>query len=428
MNNGIKRWLILSAGILANLCQGAAYASSVFAVPMLLRLGLTIMKDGKPAPDMTKWALAFSMNLGMLFIGMLLAGKIADQKGPRMCVLVGGIVFGLGILLAGFANSFAAFCLTFGIMGGLGSGIAYGAIVATAVRWFPDMRGLASGLAVGALGFGPVFIVKIANTLMGPAGPGQVETVAYTLKVLGGSFLVIMSVASLIMTNPPKDYVVGKAAAAGGPAPAAAGMTWKEMMGTPKFWLLYALYACGAFSGLMIISQAKPIYMGIKIAGATPDSMKALAGGFVMTIATFNALGRVAWGTVSDWIGRMWALTLMFLITGVTMFMLPKLSTDPGTIKIAGILIGLCYGGYLGTFPALCGESFGMKSMAVNYALLFSAFSLAAIAGPYVAGYIKNTTGHYDQAFTIAAAVCTVGFVLALVATLSKPKEKKAAA
>lgn len=419
----MKRWLILLAGFLGNLCQGAAYSSSVFAVPMLTHLGLTIMKNGKPAPDMAKWALAFSMNLGMLFIGMLLAGKIADQKGPRICVMVGGTVFGLGMLLGGFAHSFIQFALTFGIMMGLGSGIAYGAIVATSIRWFPDMRGLASGLTVGALGLGTVIIVLLADVLMGPE-PGRVQTVAYSFKLLGASFLVIMVISSLIMTNPPTGFVVGKAAVVGGTAPAASEMTWKEMMSTGRFWMLYILYACGAFSGLMIISQAKQIYLDIPVAGAKLG----MASWFVIAIAMANAFGRFAWGTVSDWIGRMWALTLMFLITGVTMFMLPKLSTEPSMINIAGIFIGLCFGGYLGTFPALCGEAFGVKNMAVNYALLFSAFSLAAITGPYVGGYIKNTTGAYDKAFTVAAIVCTVGFVLALIATLSKPKEARAGA
>ncbi len=423
----MKRWLILLAGILANLCQGAAYASSVFAVPMMMHLGLMIMKAGKPTPDMTKWALAFSMNLGMLPIGMLLSGRIADLKGPRPVVLVGGTIFGLGMLLAGFANTYLHFLLTFGVMMGIGSGMAYGAIVAAAVRWFPDRRGLASGLAVGALGFGPVVIVPVANALMGPAGPGQADTVGLAMRVLGVAFVVIMGLCSLAMTNPPKDYTVGMPAASGGTAPAAVSLSWTEMLGKSRFWLLYMLYVCGAFSGLMIISQAKPIFMGMKLEGLTPDQVKALAGGFVMAIAAANATGRVMWATVSDWIGRLWALTLMFLITAVTMFMMPQLSTGQGSLMVAGLLLGVCFGGYLGTFPALCADAFGPKNMAVNYALLFSGFSIAAIAGPYVAGAVKNASGNYAQSFVIAGIVSGVGFVLALNMSLSECKKVKTA-
>lgn len=413
-----KRWLILAAGILANLCQGAAYASSIFAVPMLTHLGLLVMGPaGKLVPDMSKWALAFSFNLGFLPIGMLLSGKIADQKSPKLVVIFGGFLFGLGMFLAGFSNSFTWFCATFGIMMGIGSGAAYGAIVATTVRWFPDKKGLTSGLAVGALGFGPVIIVPVGMALLGNDPAAQATTVLYTMKVLGIAFLVIIGIASLIMNNPPAGYVpagfVPKTTAAG-KAIVAKEYKWTEMLATGKFWLLYILYVCGAFAGLMIISQAKPIAMDIK-GFASPDAAKLFAGGVVQTIALFNAIGRVFWGFVSDWIGRIPALMLMFLITAVVMFLMPNLATGEKTIIIASILIGACFGGYLGTFPSVCADAFGGKNMAVNYALLFSGFSIAAILGPQVAGKIKVATGSYSQAFTIASGVAAFGFIVAII-------------
>lgn len=426
MNLGIKRWLILICGILANFCQGAAYASSIFAGPMLQHLNLMIQKpDGTMAPDIPKWVAAFSINLAMLPVGMLLSGKIADQKGPRFVVLTGGLIFGLGMFLAGFANSLTMLYVTFGVMMGLGSGAAYGAIVATSVRWFPDMKGLASGLAVGALGFGPFVIVPVAGFLM-THDPDPAIAILYTFKVLGVLFLFIMGLASIIMTNPEKGYVP---AGYTPPAPTAANaatsgkdVAWMEMLGRGRFWLLYILYAFGAFSGLMIISQAKQIAMGLAPSFTDAAAAAKFAGSIVMILALANATGRVLWGFVSDWIGRIQALAAMFLITAVIMFLMPMLTTGTATLILGAVLIGACYGGYLGTFPSVCAESFGSKCMAVNYALLFSAFSVAAIVGPTVGASISKNTGSYNMAFIVAGVLAAIGVVIAVSMIISAKK------
>ncbi len=421
MSNDKKRWLILFAGILANLCQGAAYASSVFAKPMLAHLGLMVAgPDGQMVPDMTKWAMAFSINLACLPIGMLLSGKIADQRSTKLVVVCGGILFGLGMFLAGYANSLATLYITFGVMMGLGSGAAYGAIVSTAVRWFPDKRGLASGLAVGALGFGPAVIAPVAMWLMSMPSD-QATAVLFAFKVLGVAFLAIIALTSLVMSNPPDGYKPANF------SPAATVKTggntgkdfvWTSMLKEGRFWLLYVLYACGAFSGLMIISQMSPIAQAKDLAGLTKEA----AAGVVSFLAMANAVGRVFWGFVSDKIGRLMSLILMFLITAAAMFMMPSMAKDQSTLIVTVLFIGLCYGGYLGIFPSLCADAFGGKNMAVNYGLLFSAFSVAAILGPQVGAGINKSQGSYAQAFVIAAAVALVGGILAIVMRLGERK------
>lgn len=430
MDLGIKRWLILVCGILANFCQGAAYASSIFAGPMLQHLGLMIQKpDGTMAPDIPKWVVAFSINLAMLPIGMLLSGKIADQKGPRFVVLTGGLIFGLGMFLAGFANSLMMLYITFGVMMGLGSGAAYGAIVATSVRWFPDRKGLASGLAVGALGFGPFVIVPVAGALMATNQEHPEIAILFTFKALGVLFLIIMGLASIIMTNPEKGYMPAgytpPAPTAQNAATSGKDVAWVEMLSKGRFWLLYILYACGAFSGLMIISQAKQIAMGLAPTIGDPAEAAKFAASVVMILALANATGRVLWGFVSDWIGRIQALAAMFLITAVIMFLMPMLTTGTATLILGAVLIGACYGGYLGTFPSACAESFGSKCMAVNYALLFSAFSVAAIIGPTVGAKINKELGSYDMAYRLAGGLAALGVIIAIsmIFAAKKPAE-----
>lgn len=445
MNLDQKRWLILFAGILANLCQGAAYASSVFAKPMLTHLGCLVPKmivglggmkvpdpTGAMVPDMTKWAAAFSINLACLPIGMLLSGKLTDKRKSRLVVMLGGAVFGLGMFLSGYSSSLTWFYVTFGVMMGLGSGAAYGAVVSTAVRWFPDKRGLASGLAVGALGFGSFVIAPVAVRLMAIA-PNQNDAVTYTLKVLGIAFLVIFALASIVIAEPSADYKPAgfKPKSIAAKTVSNEGIVWTQMLKRGRFWLLYGMYACGAFSGLMIISQASPIAatMAADIKALGDGKLIAVAaGGVVAVLGLANATGRVLWGYISDKIGRLQSLALMFLITGIMMFLLPKMVGTSHSLKIAAVVIGVCFGGYLGTFPSLCADAFGVKNIAVNYGLLFSGFSVAAIAGPYVGAAINKSSGNYSGAFVIAGVVSTVGLFLTLIAKAVENKKVKATA
>lgn len=409
-----ERWIVLAAGLLVNLCQGAAYASSVFAVPMLTHLGLLVADPaGKMAPDMKMWAAAFAWNLGFLPVGMLLSGKVSDKGNPRLAIILGGTLFGLGMFLAGFATTFQWFIITFGVMMGIGSGMAYGAVVAVAVRWFPDRRGLASGLAVGALGFGSFILAPVADMLMKRAPGSPDEAVLYAFKVLGIAFIIVMGIGSIMLSNPPRDYCPVGYEPNGTGTGTRNDLTWTEMLGRSRFWILYVLYACGAFTGLMIISQAKPIVLG---AGYGKDFATAI----VAMIGLANATGRIAWGFVSDKIGRIASLALMFLLTCGTMLLLPTLMKDQSTLIPATVLIGACFGGYLGTFPSLCADSFGAKNIAVNYAVLFSSFSVAAICGPYIGGFIKNNTGSYDKAFLVAAAVAGLGLLVSAFARAPK--------
>jgi OFA family oxalate/formate antiporter-like MFS transporter len=404
-------------GILANMCMGAAYASSVFAKPILLHLGLTKMgAAGALVPNMALWANAFSINLACLPIGMLLSGKIADSKSPRVVVIGGGILFGLGMFLCGFTSSITWLYIFFGVIMGIGSGAAYGAIVSTSVRWFPDMRGLASGLSVGALGFGTLVIAPVASSLMATAPAGKVP-VLWAFTVLGIAFLIIISLGAIIIKNPPAGYKPQNwTPKASSRAASVSDFTWKQLFGKVEFWILYLMYISGAFSGLMIISQASPIAQ--TMAKLTP----AVAVGIVASMGLANALGRVFWGFISDKIGRLAALLLMFIVTLLVMFLLPGMALAHQTLLIAALAISACYGGYLGIFPSVCADYFGPKNLTVNYAMLFSAFSIAAVAGPKVGAQIFLSTGSYANAFIVAGAVSTIGGILTVVSMLTKKK------
>lgn len=393
MNLDRKRWVVIIAAICANLCQGSAYVFSVYAAPLEKHLGA-------PQPQVS---LAFSLSLGFLPLGMLMAGRYADRGSPRLMVLLGGTLFSLGMFLAGFTNSLTWLYLTYGLMMSLGNGAAYGAAVSAAVRWFPDKRGMASGLVVSALGLGALIIAPIAQWSISQIG------ILHTFKALGIVFLFVVIVASRLINNPPAGYAPANASSGDGVnVVCRSNLNWRAMIAQPVFYQLFVLYLFGTFSGLMVMSRASGIAQ--ELAGMSP----ALASVTVGLLGAANSAGRLAWGAVSDKIGRFRALALMFTLTAIMMIGLASVITDPVLFVPAILLVGLCYGGYLGVFPSVCADAFGSVNLAVNYAVLFTAFSLAGLVGPQVVTLLRTTMDAYAPAFWIAAGICAVGLVMSL--------------
>ncbi len=403
MNLSVKRWLILLVGLVANLCQGMAYTSSVFMLPLGEALG-------RPRAEWSReWGFIFAMCLAFLPVGMIMSGKLADYGKTRFTVLLGAILFGGGLFLAGFGSSVAWIAVTLGIMTSIGSGSAYGTIIGTMVRWFPDKRGLASGLAVGAVGVGPIVLAPIASYCTDAYG------VMNMFKILGIASLIAMGLAALYVQNPPENY---RPAGWTPPAPSGTGaknaaavadLDWKQILRRSLFWLLYVAYVAGAFAGVLVSGLAAPI--GIELAGLTPSQ----ATGAVMLFALCNAGGRVIWGFLSDKFGRVFMLAMAFIITAAAMFTLYGYVHTPGVYLPCLMAAGLCYGGVLGTFPSLSADSFGVKNAAMNLAVLFSSFSIVALVAPQVVAFYRNGgPNEYPKAFLVAGAIAAIGLVLSI--------------
>ncbi len=392
-----KARLVLAAGVAANLFQGAAYSFSVFKGPLKERLGCS-------EPEI---ALAFSLALAFLPVGMLAAGKFSDRGSPRAVIAIGGLMFGCGAFLAGFSSSVGWLYATFGMMMSLGNGAVYGAVVATAVKWYPQRRGMAGGLVVSALGIGTVILAPLAQALIDIPSLG----VMGTFKVLGGLFFAITVGASLFVASPPEGW--GEAADCAQEPCADRQVDWRGMLKQARFWLLYLIYVAGAFSGLMVISQASSIAQ--ELTGLTAAAASLVVG----TLGLANAAGRLCWGSVSDRIGRIAALVLMFGVTAAVMMAFPALASSTPGLIVAVLVVGLCYGGYLGTFPSICADAFGSRHLTVNYAILFSAFSLSGILGPRVGAVLKESTGGYTASFAAGASVAAFGLILTIATAIA---------
>ncbi len=340
---------------------------------------------------------------------MKLSGKLADYGKTRLTVAIAAVLFGGGLFLAGFGNSVAWIAVTLGVMTSLGSGSAYGTVIGTMVRWFPEKRGFASGLAVGAVGVGPIVLAPLAARFTAAYG------VMDMFKILGLASLVAMGLAALYVQNPPAGYrpegwTPPMPSTSSAAKQATVDLNWTQIVRRSLFWLMYFAYIAGAFAGVLVSGLAAPI--AVELAGFTRESSTIA----VMLFALSNAIGRVLWGFLSDRLGRVFMLGAAFAITAVSMLILYGYVSAPGFFLPCVMAAGLCYGGVLGTFPSLSADCFGIKNAAMNLAVLFSSFSIVAILAPQVVAHYRNGgPAEYPKAFLAAGIIAGAGVVLSII-------------
>ncbi|RVU54303.1 OFA family MFS transporter [Anaerosphaera multitolerans] len=386
-----NRWLILISCIIINLCLGAGYAWSVFQGPLMSEFGWTTAQA----------SLAFSISFAMVPVAMIIFGPRQDKEGPRKITFVGGLLFGIGMILTGFVKNLPMLYITYGIILGFGIGMAYGCTTATTVKWFPDKKGLAGGLTAAGFGSGAVVLAPLAVSLIDNYG------VLNAFKFLGVGLLLIICAASLVLKSPA---TLADSTSVG-------GKNFKpfEMMKTSSFWLLWVVYVFGCLAGLMIIGHAA------SIASEYINLSKEIATLVVSLVALANTGGRVFWGMVSDKIGRYSTVMVMFMASGLGLLLL--FLQMQWALSILGILlIALSFGGFLGTFPGITAENWGSKYSGSNYGYMFTAYGLASIFGPRMAAVIKESSGgDYGMAFLVSILLSVVGIILVFI--FKKKKE-----
>jgi len=389
------RWVLVILGMLINLCLGSIYSWSVFVGP----LAAYFTDELGRAVSANEVLLPFSVFLASFAFTMPLAGKYIEEWGPRKTTVVGGVLTGLGWLLASTVSSVEMLYLVYGVVGGVGVGIAYGVPVAVSARWFPDRRGLAVGLTVLGFGFSAFLTANIAGLLIAIAG------VMATFRIFGIAFLLLIVLLALPLAFPPADWrptgwVPG--AASGG---VACECNRGQMVRTPAFYGLWVCYFIGCLAGLMAISIAKPV--GTEL-GIAPAFATVLVGFF----AIFNGGGRPVFGSLTDRLDpRNTAMLSFVLIAGaaLALWLLP----GEATYIVAFAVLWGCLGGWLALAPAATGRFFGTCDYPRCYGLVFLAYGAGAIAGPQLAGFIKTTAGEYLGVFAYVVVLAAIGFAVA---------------
>jgi MFS family permease len=394
-----KRWLVLGMSCLINLCIGSLYAWSVFANPMSEYLSNTTGKH------ITSLAIVFTVANSVGPVTMISGGFINDRFGPRLVILVGGLLFGCGMFFSGFANSVGLLVISYGLGVGLGMGMVYGSTVSNIVKFFPDHRGLAGGLTTASYGVSSVLMSPFINALIGIAG------ITAALKIIG--FLmssIILTAAFFIKKCPPEFMPDNWKPLRNTDGIAREEKDWKKMLKDPVFYMMLLLLCCGAFSGLMVISQASPMaqrMIGLSVTSATVA---------VSTLALLNTCGRVVAGFLSDKLGIVKTLVAIFTLSIVGLLLLYFSGTEDLLRFYVGIAaVGLSFGSIMGVFPAFTASQFGVKNNSMNYGIMFTGFAAAGLFGPTIMSHIYSLSGSYRFAFFVAICLSVSGVVLSVV-------------
>jgi OFA family oxalate/formate antiporter-like MFS transporter len=395
-----KRWIMLAACMIMNICIGSGYAWSIFQKPLI---------------DLYNWtpaeaSMAFTLVMGISALPMVLAGKAQQYVQPKTVILVGGLLFGLGNFFTGFISSLAGLYIVYGTIAGIGMGIVYSGGVSNMIRYFPDKRGFCSGLLAAGMGSGALVVAPIAANLIVTSG------VMDTFKILGAAYTIIIVGLSFFIETAPLNFSPRGWAPSGQAAVAVKVIEkdWKQMLQDPIFYVVAAMFVTGTISGLMVVGHASPILQ--QVVKATPQQAAAMVG----IISLINALGRVGWGFVSDKIGSFLTILILYVISGICMFGLTIV--DVSNFFYLILLVAACFGGFMAMIASLTADTFGSKNLPINFGIMFIGFAIAAYYGPRIAAQVKMSSGGYSQAFVVAAMIAVGGILLNMVAMFLKKR------
>jgi OFA family oxalate/formate antiporter-like MFS transporter len=349
--------------------------------------------------------LAFTLTIVFLGLSAYFGGLWMAKVGPRKVAITAGLLYGAGVILTSLSSGgIALLYLAYGVVAGIGLGLGYIVPIATLIKWFPDKRGVITGIAVAGFGGGAVVTAPVAKSLISSVG------VFETFAILGVVYAVLVIGAAMFIKNPPEDYkpegwepdTTERSDRSG------RDFEFGQAVRTWQWFALWMLLFLNVTAGIAVISEASP--MAEEIGGASATA----AASLVSLIAVFNGVGRFAWASFSDVIGRRWVFLTMFAIQAVVFFLLPNASSY-GLFAVMACVILFCYGGGFGTMPAFAADYFGSKNVGRIYGLMLTAWSAGGVVGPLLISKIRDSSGNYDTALYIIAAMLVASCVIPLI-------------
>ncbi|MFC1785596.1 OFA family MFS transporter [Candidatus Neomarinimicrobiota bacterium] len=396
-----NRWFVVIGAILIQLCLGAIYAWSVFT-PKLVEADWTKAQTQA----------VFAAGLALFAIVMVIAGRLLPKWGPRKLAFSGGIVLGLGYLLAGLigGTSFWSIFFFIGIIGGSGIGLAYVVPIAVGMRWFPDKKGLITGLAVAGFGFGAMLWVKLAGAWGNLIANLGLST---TFTIYGIVFFVTVMIGGIWMVFPPEGWKpegwIPPEEGKDSKTAKVADMVSSQMLKTPQYYMILLTFAFGASAGLMSIGLMKLFPMqALTDSGLSQAAASGIAGtAMAVFFSLANGFGRIAWGAISDKLGRRNSIIIMMATQGIMVILFQWMAGTPALLYLGATLIGFNFGGNFALFPTITADTFGTKFIGQNYGWVFLAYGIGGIFGPILGGKLGDV-GNFPLAFTICGILCLV--------------------
>jgi MFS transporter, OFA family, oxalate/formate antiporter len=394
------RWVQLWLGVLCMaLVANLQYAWTLFVDPMHVARGWSLAE--------IQWA--FSIFIATETWLTPAAGVIADRLGPRngpgMVVACGGLLVGAGWVVNAYADSLVQLYIGAAVSG-TGAGAIYATCVGNAVKWFPDRRGLAVGLTAAGFGAGAALTVIPIRVVIGAAGYAQ----AFLWFGIGQA-AVLIAVAR-VLRGPERPIVLANRSNPG-LRQSTGSATSLEMLRSPVFWLLYAMFVGVSASGLMATAQLGSIAKDFGISntaiffGASTLSVALVADNVL------NGFARPIFGALSDRIGREKTMALAFTLGALSYWLLAVAGQAPWAFVLCAGLIFFTWGEIFSLFPSTCTDTFGPEYATANASLLYTAKGTSAFLVP-LANVLKAATGSWEAVFLVAAGTNAAVVLLAL--------------
>jgi OFA family oxalate/formate antiporter-like MFS transporter len=412
-----RAWVVTFAGMAINLCLGILYAWSVWKANLvaprkdLEGTAMTGLNEGWIYLTKAEGTWAYSICGFVFALFMIAGGRIQDRHGPKIGATGGGLFLAAGCILAGLMKSYLGLILGFGILGGIGMGLAYAATTPAAVKWFgPHQRGFIVGLVVGGYGGAAIYISPLAKYLIAEHG------ISGSFIGLGIFFAIVVIIAGQLLSWPDADYVAPASPAAnalGSPAMTRVDWSAPAMLKTAQFYALVFLFFGSAQSGLLVIGNAAPM---LNDTAKTVAFLAANAWILSSYGGLVNAVGRVGTGVYSDRIGRTNAYLINGAVSALCLFLTPWIM-QTGNVYLLFLAVGIAYwqyGGGLALLPAFTADFFGSKNLGFNYGLVFLGWG-AGFAVSQIAGYLEDLTGSLDYAFYLSGSLLMLAVLFSLV-------------
>lgn len=387
-----RAWVVLWAAIGLNFLTGLLYIWSIISKGLITELQWSSKQASLPYTVAT---LSF-------VIFMAIFGKIQDSKGPRFTATLSAILMGVGLILSGFMTSPVAILVTFGIITGAGIGIGSISTMPAALKWFSsEAKGKITGAVTAAIAVASMFYAPVANILLRTVG------ISKTFLFIGIGVLVTGLILAQLLRNPPEGLISGSKSESTAQHQAshffAKDINVREMIRKRSFYKLWLMLAFSSSAGLMLIGHVANI---AKI-------QVNWEGGFILVVllSIFNSLGRLLGGAISDKIGRINLLRIIFSLQAVNMILFSRYESVP-LLAIGIALGGLTYGATFAVYPAASVDFYGIKNFGTNYGVLFTAWGVGGMIGPMMAAALFDATRNYNISYLIAGLLLIIAIII----------------
>ena len=404
----LNRWVYAIVGVIVLLFAGLVYAWSVMA---------KTIGASRPSWTAAQLSLTFTIVMALFCIGVMAAGFFAKKVKPGAYLIASGLFFLAGFMLAATTgDSPAMLYIGYGVLGGLGSGFAYSAVMSTVTAWFPDKQGLISSILLMGFGLSAFIIGKVFAAVAPPDGT---EVWKSTLRMLGIVICAVFIVCSFFLVRPDADFVPPASGKKKQTRQPALDINTGAMLKQPSFWLYYIWATLLSGAGLVIVSQASGIasQVGSSVGAGTIATVVGL-------ISILNGIGRVIFGAMFDKVGYKLTILLdIILFAAAAGILVLALKSGSFALIIVGFIVaGLAYGGVTPTNSALISDFFGRTNFPMNFSIINTNLLIASFAST-IAGSLYDKSGSFVSPLIMMLVLSAAGFVVWLL--LKRPKSNK---